>query len=85
MKAGQKKITKRSREGIVVSDKMEKTVVVAVSRSKVHPKYLKRYRITKKFKAHDQKNEYKVGDKVLICECRPLSREKRWRVVKKII
>ncbi len=84
MKANQKKITKRSREGVVVSDKMEKTVVVAVSRSKVHPKYLKRYRITKKFKAHDQKNEYKVGDKVLICECRPLSREKRWRVVKKI-
>ena len=78
------KSRKRERSGVVVSDKMEKTVVVAITRTKMHPKYLKQYRITRKVKAHDVKNEYKVGDKVLIEECRPLSREKRWRVIKKV-
>lgn len=75
---------KRQRIGVVVSEKMDKTVVVALSRSTMHPKYLKRYRITQRVKAHDLKNQYKLGDLVLIEECRPLSREKRWRVVKKI-
>jgi small subunit ribosomal protein S17 len=63
---------------------MTKTVVVKVDRVKVHPKYQKRYTVSKRYKAHDEKNEYKVGDKVIIEECRPLSKEKRWRVVGRI-
>lgn len=64
--------------GIVVSDKMDKTVVVKVERIKVHPKYKKRYTVFKKYKAHDEKNEFKTGDKVVIAETRPLSKDKRW-------
>ena len=60
---------------------MNKTVVVRVDRLKKHPKYLKYYKISKKFKAHDEKNEYKVGDTVVIKETRPLSKDKRWRVI----
>ncbi len=70
--------------GKVISDKMQKTVVVEVERIKEHPKYKKRYKISKKYKAHDEKGEYKVGDIVIIEECRPLSKEKRWRVIKKL-
>ena len=70
--------------GTVVSDKMEKTRVVAVASLKKHPKYLKFYKVTTKFKAHDENNEYKTGDKVTIEESRPLSREKRWRIINKI-
>lgn len=70
--------------GKVVSDKMAKTVVVSVDQLKEHPKYHKRYRVTKKYKAHDEKNEIKVGDVVMIEECRPISRDKCWKVVKKI-
>ncbi|MBI4837500.1 MAG: 30S ribosomal protein S17 [Candidatus Portnoybacteria bacterium] len=66
--------------GVVVSDKMDKTVVVAATRLKEHPKYRKRYKLTKRYKAHDEKNEFKVGDKVLIQEIRPMSKEKRWIV-----
>lgn len=78
---------KRARrlEGVVVSDKMAKTRVVQISRVKMHPKYLKRYNVSNKFKAHDEKNEYKVGDKVVIEETRPLSREKRWRIISKVV
>jgi len=76
---------KRQLEGIVVSNKMKKTVVVKVERIKEHPKYKKRYKIHKRYKAHAESEEYKVGDKVIIEECRPMSKEKRWRVVKKII
>lgn len=72
----------RTLKGIVVSDKMEKTVVVEVERLRVHPKYKKRYKVSKRYKAHDEKNEYKVGDKVVIQETRPRSKEKRWIVVK---
>jgi len=72
---------KRHIAGTVVSDKMMKTRVVAVSRLKKHPKYLKYYTVTTKFKAHDEKNVYKTGDKVVMEESRPLSREKRWRIV----
>ncbi len=68
-------------EGVVVGDKMEKTVVVAVNRMKTHPKYLKKYLVTKKFKAHDPENKFKVGDKVRIVETRPMSRGKKWEVV----
>jgi small subunit ribosomal protein S17 len=70
--------------GKVVSDKMAKTVVVLVERLKEHPKYHKRYRVSKKFKAHDEKGEYKTGDIVVIEECRPLSADKRFKVIKKI-
>jgi small subunit ribosomal protein S17 len=70
--------------GTVVSDKMEKTRVVAVASLKKHPKYLKFYKVTTKFKAHDENNEYKTGDTVTIEESRPLSREKRWRIINKI-
>lgn len=72
----------RKLKGVVVSDKMQKTVLVRVDRLKKHPKYLKYYRVSKKFKAHDEKNEYKAGDVVMIEETRPLSKDKRWRVVK---
>ena len=71
----------RSLRGVIVSDKMHKTVRVRVERLKQHPKYQKYYRLTKHFKAHDEKGEYRMGDTVLIQETRPLSREKRWRVV----
>jgi small subunit ribosomal protein S17 len=72
---------RKVREGLVVSDKMDKTVVVAVETRKVHPLYKKAIRVTKKYKAHDENNNCKVGDKVKIIETRPLSREKRWRVM----
>lgn len=75
---------KRKIIGIVVSDKMNKTRVVEVSGFKKHPKYLKYYKTTGRFKAHDEKNEYKTGDKVMIEEVRPLSREKRWTIISKI-
>ena len=63
--------------GTVSSDATDKTIVVTVSRSKTHPLYRKRYMVTKKFMAHDEKNEAKVGDRVRIVECRPMSARKR--------
>ncbi|PJC65357.1 MAG: 30S ribosomal protein S17 [Candidatus Colwellbacteria bacterium CG_4_9_14_0_2_um_filter_50_12] len=72
---------RRRLEGVVISDKMLKTRVVEVSRVRIHPKYLKRYATTARFKAHDEANAYKAGDHVVIEETRPLSREKRWRIV----
>ena len=77
------KITKKLR-GIVVSDKMLKTVVVAVTRLKEQPKYKKQYKVTKRYKAHDEKGEFKVGDKVVIAKIRPLSKDKHWRVIERI-
>lgn len=68
--------------GTVVSDKMDKTIVVRIERFKVHPKYQKRYRVSKGYKVHDAKNEAKTGQKVIFQECRPLSRDKRWKLVK---
>jgi small subunit ribosomal protein S17 len=76
--------TKRQLQGVITSDKMDKTVVVRVERVKKHPKYLKQFTVRNTFKAHDEKNEYHVGDVVVIEETRPMSRDKRWRVVKKI-
>ncbi|HUO75763.1 MAG TPA: 30S ribosomal protein S17 [Candidatus Paceibacterota bacterium] len=70
----------RTLTGTVVSDKMTKTVVVEVSRLKVHPKYKKRYVVTTRYKAHDEKGEYHVGDRVVMTETRPLSKTKRWIV-----
>ena len=70
--------------GQVVSDAMDKTVVVAVKTTKEHPVYRKKYKVTTKFKAHDEKNEYKVCDLVEITESRPMSREKHFVVSRKI-
>lgn len=70
--------------GEVVSDRMDKTVVVAVIRRVQHPLYKKMIKKIKKFKAHDEENKYRVGDKVRIVESRPLSREKRWVVLEKV-
>ncbi len=74
----------RKLEGTIVSDKMLKTRVVEVERTKRHPRYHKYYRVTERFKAHDENNEYKVGEKVIIQETRPLSKDKRWIIVGKI-
>jgi small subunit ribosomal protein S17 len=75
------KKTQRVFTGIVVSDAMEKTIVVKVERTKIHPKYKKRYIQTRKYKVHDEKNTCKVGENVRFVECRPLSKDKRWRVL----
>ena len=72
----------KQRSGVVVSDRMQKTVVVTVERTVMHPKYKKFLRRRTKLKAHDEQNQCHVGDRVLIVECRPLSRDKRWRVSK---
>lgn len=69
--------------GIVVSDKMDKTVVVSVTRFVKHPKYKKYMKIGKKYKAHDGENSYKVGDKVTIEETRPMSKDKHFKIVSK--
>ncbi len=74
------KIIKKKLIGTVVSDKMPKTVVVAVTRLKLHSKYKKQYKVTTKYKAHDEKGQYHQGDRVIIMECRPISKDKRWRV-----
>ena len=73
---------RKTRVGMVVSDKMDKTIVVAVVTKVKHPLYKKYITRTKKFKAHDELNQCVVGDKVEIAETRPLSKEKRWRLVK---
>jgi small subunit ribosomal protein S17 len=70
--------------GTVVSDKMDKTVVVKVERLTVHSKFKKYVRRRKKYKAHDESRQCRVGDRVMIIETRPLSRDKRWRVIKMI-
>jgi small subunit ribosomal protein S17 len=74
------KPSKRAFVGIVTSDKMDKTIVVSVSTKKLHKLYKKYVTRVKKCKAHDEKNEAHTGDKVRIIECRPLSREKCWRL-----
>jgi small subunit ribosomal protein S17 len=74
----EKKTIKRTLEGIIVSDKMDKTRVVLVEGMKKHPLYKKYYKSSKKFKAHDGENQYKEGDRVLIEASRPISRDKRW-------
>jgi small subunit ribosomal protein S17 len=74
-------IIQRKFNGVVTSDKMDKTIVVKVDQVKIHPKYNKRFTVSKKFKVHDEKNQYHEGDKVIFVECRPLSKDKRWRVL----
>lgn len=73
--------SRKTRVGVVVSDKMDKTVVVSIERRVQHPVYGKMIRRTKKLKAHDEKNDAKTGDTVRIMETRPLSKDKRWRLV----
>lgn len=75
------KTTPKKLSGKVVSDKMDKTVVVNVNRYVAHKKYGKYFKIDKHYKAHDENNEYKVGDMVIIEECRPLSKDKNFKVV----
>ncbi|MBU0634618.1 MAG: 30S ribosomal protein S17 [Candidatus Omnitrophica bacterium] len=73
---------RRQRTGIVVSDKMNKTRVIRVVRTTRHPVYKKVIRKFIKFKVHDEKNESKIGDKIRVVETRPLSKDKRWRLIK---
>jgi small subunit ribosomal protein S17 len=80
--AEQRTTAQRERQGIVVSDKMDKTIVVQVSAVKPHSQYMKVIRSTSRLKAHDEKNEARVGDTVLVRECRPLSKDKTWRLIK---
>ncbi|MCC6405356.1 MAG: 30S ribosomal protein S17 [Candidatus Yanofskybacteria bacterium] len=75
----------RTLKGIVVSDKMTKTVVVEVLRLKKNEKYKKFYKVSARYQAHDEKGEYHVGDTVLIQETRPLSKTKRWVVIEKVV
>ena len=76
-----KMLIRRTFKGIVASDKMDKTIVVSVETTKIHPKYQKRFISTRRYKVHDEKNQYREGDKVTFVECRPLSKDKRWRVI----
>lgn len=79
-----KQIPKRILQGTVVSaGKMNKTVVVNVSRQKAHPKYKKRFIVSKRYLVHDEKNQCMLGDMVYFCQTRPLSRLKRWRFLRK--
>lgn len=82
--AGQRTTRRKARQGVVVSDKTDKTIVVKVERTVTHPLYKKVLRRSKKYHAHDEENACKVGDVVRIMECRPLSRLKRWRLVEVI-
>lgn len=75
---------RRQLTGLVVSDKMAKTVVVRIDRTLSHPLYGKKYKVSKRFSAHDAQGQYHTGDRVVIEETRPLSATKRWRVIKKL-
>ncbi|MFH1401699.1 MAG: 30S ribosomal protein S17 [Parcubacteria group bacterium] len=77
-------MAKRQQKGIIFSNKMQKTVVVSVGRVEESKKYKKRYKVQKKYKAHVNEQNYNIGDTVLIEECRPISKDKKWRVIKKI-
>ncbi len=74
-------IIRKKMNGVVVGDKNEKTLVVKVDRTRIHPKYKKRYTVNKKYKVHDEKGVFKEGDEVTFVQCRPLSKHKRWRVL----
>ena len=77
-------MAKKQLRGIVVSDKMQKTRVVKVETLKTHPKYKRRYRSHKRYKAHDEKVQYHIGDRVIIEETRPMSKDKHWTIVKNV-
>ena len=74
-------IKKRRLKGVVVSDKMDKTRVVRIDVLKKHSRYHKYFTVSKKLKVHDKENKYKIGDRVVIEECRPLSKDKRWIII----
>ena len=80
----EQKVNIRQFQGEVVSEKENKTIHVLVHRMKMHPKYKKQYKVSRKYAVHDEKNQAKVGDKVLFRECRPLSKTKKWRLIEKI-
>lgn len=84
MNTTERKSPRRTLRGVVLSAAMNKTIVVRVTRVRWHSKYHRQYRVSKKFKVHDEQNTYKIGDMVEFVETRPLSKEKRWRVVKKV-
>lgn len=73
--------TRKIWTGVVVSDKMDKTIVVKVEKVKIHPVYKKRFSVSKKYKVHDENNQHKVGDKVQFVETKPLSKQKYWQVI----
>ena len=75
---------KKRLTGKVISNRMKKTVVVQVEEIKKHPLYKRRYRFHKRYKAHCEEGQLKIGNKVVIEECRPISKEKKWKVIKKI-
>lgn len=77
--------SRRRLRGTVVSDKMQKTIVVRVERVITHPKYRKQYHVSARYKVHDEKGEFHPGDVVTIEETHPISRDKRWRVVSKVV
>jgi len=77
-KDNKEQINKKGKVGIVISNKMDKTVVVKVERLKMHAKYKKRYRVNKNYKAHDEENVLLEGDKVLLTETKPMSKDKKW-------
>ena len=80
-KAEVKTIIKKRFSGVVIGDAMDKTIVVKVDSVRIHSKYKKRYTVSKKYKVHDEKNQFKVDETVTFVECRPLSKDKRWRVI----
>lgn len=75
------KIKKRTFNGVVKSDKMDKTIVVSVSSTKIHSLYNKRFKTSKNYKVHDPENKHHVGDKVVFEECKPISKDKKWKVI----
>jgi small subunit ribosomal protein S17 len=77
------KTISRKFQGVVESNKNDKTIIVKVEIVKKHPKYQKRHVVSRRYKVHDEKNQYRPGDSVTFVECRPLSRDKRWRVINK--
>ena len=77
----EKKIIKRKFNGVVLRAAMDKTIVVKVERTEKHKKYGKIFVVARKYKVHDEKRQFKAGDKVVFVECRPISKEKRWRVL----
>lgn len=77
----EKKETISRKKGVVISDKGDKTLVVEVTTLKTHRKYLKKYKSSKRYKIHDESNKHKIGDKVEFVSCRPISKDKKWRVV----
>lgn len=84
MTALKEKVIHRKITGIVVSAKTDKTRIVLVTRIVAHKKYGKRFRTSQRFACHDDKNVYQLGDKVIIEECRPYSKTKRWRIISKV-